>query len=177
MSALSVVSDRICQVSGVPIELSTQEIVDCDKNNYDCSGGYVSRVFNWGKRKGFIPDRCYPYAGKKNECAEDHLETNECRANNTLYKIIDFCVAQDEKGIKKEILKNGPVVAHMTIFTDFLTYKTGMYHRTEDAFKFNGNHIVKIVGWEKQADSGEHWIIENVWGQSWGENGFAKILS
>jgi C1A family cysteine protease len=65
----------------------------------------------------------------------------------------------------------------MTIFTDFLTYKSGLYHRTEDAFKFNGNHIVKIVGWEKAADSGEHWIIENVWGPSWGESGYAKIMN
>jgi hypothetical protein len=37
----------------------------------------------------------------------------------------------------------------MTVFTDFLTYKDGIYHRTEDAFKFNGQHIVKIIGWDK----------------------------
>lgn len=40
----------------------------------------------------------------------------------------------------------------MVVYTDFLTYKEGLYHRTEDAFKFNGQHIVKIVGWEKNTD-------------------------
>lgn len=65
----------------------------------------------------------------------------------------------------------------MTIFTDFLTYKDGLYHRTEDAFKFNGQHVVKIVGWDKQADGGDFWIVQNTWGEDWGDNGFVKILA
>jgi C1A family cysteine protease len=66
----------------------------------------------------------------------------------------------------------------MIVYTDFLTYKEGIYHRTEDAFRFNGQHIVKIVGWDKQGDGGqEYWIIENSWGEDWGENGYARISS
>jgi len=64
----------------------------------------------------------------------------------------------------------------MVIYTDFLTYKEGLYHRTEDAFKFNGQHIVKTVGWEKNVDGAEHWIIENSWGPDWGDKGYAKIM-
>jgi cathepsin B len=112
----------------------------------------VNRVLNWGKRKGFIPEECRPYAAKKNECEEDHLQTDECRQSNNLFKVIDYCLAAEEVGIKKEILKNGPVIAQMTIFTDFLAYKEGQYHKTGDSFKFNGQHIVKIVGWEKTTD-------------------------
>lgn len=95
-------------------------------------------MLNWGKRKGFIPEECNTYTAVKGECAEDYLNTNECRVNNLFYKVIDFCLATEDLGIKKEVLKNGPVIAQMTIFTDFLTYKEGLYHRTEDAFKFNG---------------------------------------
>lgn len=65
----------------------------------------------------------------------------------------------------------------MTIFTDFLTYKEGVYHKMDDSFKFNGQHIVKIIGWEKQGEGNDYWIIENFWGPDWGENGYAKILS
>lgn len=68
-------------------------------------------MLSWGKRKGFIPTECYAYEGKKGECDEDHLDTNECRVNNVFYKVIDFCLAQEDIGIKKEIIKNGPVVA------------------------------------------------------------------
>ena len=73
-------------------------------------------------------------------------------------------------------MKNGPVIGQMNVLTDFLTYKEGVYHRTQDAFKIPGNHIVKILGWEQQEDrSQSYWIIQNVWGADWGEKGFGKI--
>ena len=93
------------------------------------------------------------------------------------YKVIDYCLAQDDIGIKREILQNGPVIAQMVVYTDFLTYKEGVYHRTEDAFRFNGQHIVKIIGWDRQGDGHEFWLIENSFGEDWGENGYARILA
>lgn len=66
---------------------------------------------NWGKRKGFVPEECYQFTGVKGNCSENHLETNECRINNNFYKVIDYCLAQEDVNIKKEILKNGPVIA------------------------------------------------------------------
>jgi len=41
--------------------------------------------------------------------------------------INDYCVSSTEEGVKREILKNGPVVAIMPIFRDFLVYKEGVY--------------------------------------------------
>lgn len=64
----------------------------------------------------------------------------------------------------------------MTPNTDFLTYKEGVYHRTSEAFKFQGNHVVKIVGWDRNPDGSLHWIIENSWGADWGEEGFGRIM-
>lgn len=57
-----------------------------------------------------MPYECAPYKGVKEECTEEYAN-NECRLNNTFYKVIDFCLATEETGIKKEILKNGPVIA------------------------------------------------------------------
>ena len=178
IASVSVVADRICHQVKKPVQLSAQEIISCDKSNYKCEGGYATRALNWGKRKGFIPEVCYPFTGKNGECIpEEHLETNECRKNAMFYKVLDYCLAQEDVGIKKEILKNGPVIAQMTVFTDFLTYKDGIYHRTEDAFKFNGQHIVKIIGWDKQNDGQEFWLVENSWGEDWGENGVVRVLA
>jgi cathepsin B len=176
--ATSTVADRICQQVKKPVQLSAQEVISCDKGNYGCEGGYASRALGWGKRKGFIPETCYPFTGTKGSCdVDEHLETNECRRNSQFYKVIDYCLAQDDVGIKKEILKNGPVIAQMVVFTDFLTYKDGVYHRTDDSFKFNGQQIVKIFGWERQADGQEWWLVENTWGPDWGENGYVRILA
>jgi len=76
----------------------------------------------------------------------------------------------------REIYKNGPVIAQMTPFTDFLAYSEGSYHKSPEAFKFNGQHILKIVGWNQAMDGSTEWIVENTWGADWGEGGYAKIL-
>lgn len=65
----------------------------------------------------------------------------------------------------------------MNAYTDFLAYGEGTYHKTADAMKFNGQHIVKIIGWTKSMDGSTEWIIENTWGEDWGEKGYAKISS
>ena len=77
----------------------------------------------------------------------------------------------------REIVQNGPVVAQITPFTDLLAYKEGLYHRTGDSFKFNGQHIVKLIGWSKSMDGSTEWIMENSWGADWGENGYARVIS
>jgi C1A family cysteine protease len=65
----------------------------------------------------------------------------------------------------------------MTPYTDFLTYKEGVYSRTGEAFKFNGNHIVKVVGWESTPDGQSAWIVQNNWGLDWGEDGYGRVGS
>ena len=56
LSTLSAAQDRIC-ANGMkePVQLSSQEIVDCNSNT-DCSRGTVNKVLAWGKRRGFVPE-------------------------------------------------------------------------------------------------------------------------
>lgn len=74
-------------------------------------------------------------------------------------------------------MSNGPVVGQLNPYTDLLTYSEGVYSRTNDAFRFQGNHIFKIVGWQSSPESGSVWIVENSWGSDWGEDGYARIAS
>ena len=131
------VEDRICQLTNEQVNLSSKEIIDCEVSSQGCEGGYVNRVLNWGKRKGFIPEECLPATEEQEDCPIDHLMTNECRASQNVYKIIDYCISQKEN-IKREIFQNGPVVGQITPFTDMLAYSDGVYHKTQDAFKFQG---------------------------------------
>lgn len=64
----------------------------------------------------------------------------------------------------------------MLPYTDFLAYKSGSYHRTPDSFKFNGYHLIKLVGWTKSMDGSTEWIAENSWGPDWGEDGYVRVL-
>ena len=175
--AKSAVEDRICAKSGEQIKLSAQEVLDCDKSSKGCIGGTANRPLLWGKRKGFITEECYN-PEKQGECPANHLKTNACRAENSVYKVVDMCLAKGENdGIRKEIMTNGPVISQLSPYTDLLTYSEGIYHRTNDAFKYNGNHLVKVIGWESQPDGSYAWIVENTWGPSWGENGYARVAA
>lgn len=54
-------------------------------------------------------------------------ETTQCER----YRVLDYCVASNEENIKREIYKNGPVVAVMPIYKDFLVYSGGVYQIIE----------------------------------------------
>lgn len=93
LSTLSAAEDRICkQGKKETVRLASQELIDCDKNS-ECARGTVNKVLTWGKRRGFLPDTCFPTTGKPEECPEEHLTENECRQANNFYKVVDFCFA------------------------------------------------------------------------------------
>jgi len=137
-ASVGAVQDKICMATNKTVQLSVQEVLDCDTNSQGCEGGYVNKVLQYGKKKGYVTAECHEYSGDKQECEVDHFESNECRLDNTIYKVNDYCIAVQEENIKRELFKNGPVVAQLQPYTDFLAYSEGSYHRTSESFKFNG---------------------------------------
>ena len=106
------------------VKLSVNEFLQCDTTAVGCKGGDVVKVLNFGKRKGFIEESCYQSNGT---CPEDHFLVNECRENKDVYRVYDHCIAEGPEGVKREILKNGPVLGMIQVNTDFLTYGDGVY--------------------------------------------------
>jgi hypothetical protein len=70
----------------------------------------------------------------------------------------------------KEALLERPIPTSMTVFEDFLFYKSGVYHHvTGEAL---GGHAVLIVGYN---DDEGYWIVKNSWGREWGEDGLFRV--
>ena len=44
---------------GQTLDLSEQNLVDCDVNNYGCNGGYIDQAFNYIKG-GIMSEVAYP---------------------------------------------------------------------------------------------------------------------
>ena len=69
-------------------------------------------------------------------------------------------------------MTNGPVEVAFTVYNDFLSYKTGVYHHTSGSAL--GGHAVKMVGWGVE-DGTPYWTIVNSWNEGWGNGGKFRI--
>lgn len=75
--------------------------------------------------------------------------------------------------IQKDLMTNGPLSMAFTVYADFPTYKSGVYHHVTG--QQLGGHAVKLIGWGTSDKGEDYWIINNSWGNSWGENGSFRI--
>lgn len=67
----------------------------------------------------------------------------------------------------------GPVEAAFTVYSDFPTYKSGVYKHGSGTSALGG-HAIKILGWGVE-DGEAYWLVANSWNETWGDNGYFKI--
>lgn len=175
-AASEALAERVCIASQDKklVNLSAQELLSCDTNNSGCTSGYLNNAADYLKNTGLVENSCLEYS-------PDATCDKVCKDNKRV-KIENYCILFGEEDIKKEIVRNGSVFTAISVHTDFLTYKSGVYTKLDDVPKFSGLQAVKIVGWgvergdESEPNAGnKYWIVQNYWGEDWGENGFAKI--
>jgi C1A family cysteine protease len=53
-----------------------------------------------------------------------------------------------------------------------LIYRKGLYQVYPKNQRFSTGQAVKIIGWDVR-DGQTCWLVENSWGEDWGENGVA----
>lgn len=172
VASVSALSDRFCiQTKGEKKPaLSAQTVIACDQNkNNGCKGGAVTTVFDYAKKQGLVEESCLPYTADPEVVCPTTLGTCD------KYYATDYCVTSGEEGIKREILKNGPVIAVIPIYRDFLVYKEGIYQIIEGTSKFHSGHAMKVIGWDKNDKGEKYWIVENSWRDTWGVNGLVYI--
>jgi len=198
----SALADRIKiakKGQGDEVNLSIQFILNCGADVAgSCHGGYHSGVYQLIKNTGFIPyETCQTYMACSAESTEgfcEHVDTtcsaaNICKTCNTFSSRGGECteidvfpnatvaeygvIRNDVHAIKSEIFHRGPVAAVINA-SPIDDYNGGIF--TDKSAGRGPNHIVSIVGWGMDDESGkQYWIIRNSWGQYWGEMGFLKV--
>lgn len=179
IATASAMSNRFCisdpQAYG-DLMLSPQQLLSCDVQNRGCDGGDIDTAWRFVEQQGLVSEMCFPYQ------ADSSVSCSAKCPQEVPLKGASHCALSGELAIRREIWQNGPVVALIFLMDDFLVYSQGLYTEMPTATPLTGArqkqrviHAVKIVGWGRVADR-PYWIIENSWGEQWGENGFARIL-
>lgn len=179
IATASALSNRFCISS--PSEyselmLSPQQLLSCDSMNRGCNGGDIDTAWNFIEREGLVSEICFPYQADGTVSCQSRCQ------NEAPLKASSHCVLNSESMIRREIFLNGPVVAPLFLVDDFLVYSGGLYTETSTATQLTDSrrqriiHAVKIVGWGKM-DGRNYWLVENSWGEDWGEHGFAKVVA
>jgi len=199
--AVEAMSDRICIASmgAKNFHISAEDLVACcDACGFGCEGGFPQAAWSYYKSTGLVTGGNY---NTKQGCEPYTIKACDHHVNGTLppcgaeeqtpsctSKCIDgyptpftqdkhfgesvYAVRSDQTQIKTELFKNGPIEAAFTVYADFLTYKSGVYHHTSGGVL--GGHAVKILGWGTE-DSTAYWLVANSWNEDWGDKGFFKI--
>lgn len=196
-------TDRICIKSNGKLtpHISAEDLLSCCSScGMGCNGGFPEAAWEYWKSRGLVTGGqydshkgCQPYlvkacdhhvVGKLQPCSKTIVPTPRCEKkcepgynvsyeDDKRYGESSYTVSSEMEQIQKEIMTNGPVEGAFTVYSDFPSYKSGVYqHTTGEPL---GGHAIKILGWGTENDT-PYWLVANSWNTDWGDKGYFKIL-
>jgi hypothetical protein len=141
--------------------LSAQQLVDCDKADNGCIGGFSALALNYAGKNGLMFESSYPYTGVKGTCQYNS------KSSLVKPKGYSFCITC-KNGVALSYLKNGPYVTSIDAATqDFMLYKSGIIP-SKNCKK--SNFSVLAV-----QNTSTFIKLRTSLGANWGESGYLRV--
>lgn len=141
-------------------------MVSCDGYDAGCNGGMLTNLWTYLTKTGIVPDTCFPYTsqtGVAPQCPAQCTDGSGKSLARLKYKAKNYyhvggasIFSSRVEKIQTELMTNGPIQVAFSVYRDFISYKSGIYHHTTGSFL--GGHAVKLVGWGV-ADDGTPFVI------------------
>ncbi|CAH8494782.1 unnamed protein product [Dicrocoelium dendriticum] len=148
--------------------LSKQQLVDCDRLDDGCDGGYPPQTYSEVIRLGgLVSGADYPYEARRGSC---RLNKSQIVANINLALLLP----RDEEYQAKYLGARGPLSTVLNA-KPLQFYRSGIF---SPPFLLCSNrdlnHAVVTVGYGQDGRF-PYWIVKNSWGTDWGEEGYFRI--
>jgi cathepsin F len=151
------------------IDLSEQQLVDCDKIDQGCNGGEMQIAFQWlADHGGVASEDDYSYSGYDRDCK---FTSSMAKVNVTGY----FNISTIETEIAQSLVELGPLSIGV-VADPWQFYIAGI----AGPFLCDGelDHGVLLVGYghgQGIISDADYWLIKNSWGAGWGEEGYIRL--
>ena len=152
---------------GLDVDLSEADLFYCHVgvSGGNCHNGWrVTLALTCLLNSGTVDEKCFPYTPGDQACSK-------CADwQQRITKIHNWHALTTPGAMKDWIANHGPVVTTFSVYEDFDSYQSGIYHHVQGAFR--GGHAVCCVGYN---ETERFWICKNSWRSGWGEKGFFRI--
>jgi len=168
-SAVSNIESSYFLKYGVLLNLSEQQLLDCNFLSKGCNGGIMQQAYDYLMKysNGAVSHANYPYIAYQSSCKGANFPALAQVSGYT------FAGTTNEVSIA-QMLVNGPLAAGMN--ANYLQYYYGgiIDLPANICNPLGLNHAVNIVGYGVE-NGVNYWIVQNSWGTTWGENGYFRI--
>jgi C1A family cysteine protease len=146
--------------------MSAQQLVDCDKSNFGCSGGWPWVAIKWLTEHG----------GLESEADYPQNDNYHVTCNFDLPKVVArpkgyMNISRDEEQLRRAVFELGPISIGLD-FSELQFYRRGVANP-----RFCSDypdHALLLVGFGEE--HGEpFWLVKNSWGERWGEQGYFRL--
>jgi C1A family cysteine protease len=129
-----------------------------------CQGWYLDTSMNLLQNHGTADESACPYKGYEAACPS---------SAQPVHKIGSWARTTSLSTIKQALHNNSPVYVGFAVYSDFMSYSSGVYTFTSGSLR--GYHAVAIVGYKETSSTDGHFLVKNSWNTSWGESGYFRI--
>jgi C1A family cysteine protease len=146
--------------------LAPQQIVDCDKGDAGCNGGWPYKAFEYViSAGGQDTEASYPYKAVNQAC---HFLPADVGAKITNWKYVG-------RNSEPDMLTGVATVSPLSICVDaskWQFYSSGVMTAAQCGNSLD--HCVQITAYDTTT-APKWWRVRNSWGASWGEKGFIRL--
>lgn len=153
---------------------SPSQLVDCEKQDFGCSGGLPSHAFKYLHKHPLEEEEKYgPYEPIQRHC---HAKKDAGKGPEfEVTKSIKVSVGGKAEGAMKDfIMSKGPMSIAVHATSKWQTYVGGIMSYDDCDDTERPNHAVQAVALDADADT-PYWVVRNSWAEGWGENGFIRL--